>query len=160
MQATENLLLRLEIDAFNADYAGCIDDDALERWPDFFAEDCLYRITTAENLAANRPLGLIYANSRNMLRDRVVSLRQANIYEPQRYSHQISCLKLGARQGELLEATASFLVVRTMQGGEMSIFAAGRYRDQFRRIGEGWTLQRRIVVLDSKRIDTLLAFPL
>ena len=48
----------------NARYAEAIDDDRLETWPDFFADDGRYRITTAENVAAGLPLSLMYATSR------------------------------------------------------------------------------------------------
>ena len=64
---------------------------------DFFTEDCAYRITSAENYEAGLPLGLIYATSHNMLKDRVTALREANIYEPQRYRHLISAIKIVAR---------------------------------------------------------------
>jgi 3-phenylpropionate/cinnamic acid dioxygenase small subunit len=51
--------------------------DELERWADFFTEDCFYRITSAENYEASLPLGLIYATSRNILKDRVSALRES-----------------------------------------------------------------------------------
>jgi len=62
---------RFELHDLYADYAACLDSDALERWPELFTEDCTYRITSAENYEAGLPLGLIYATSKNMLRDRV-----------------------------------------------------------------------------------------
>ncbi len=45
------------------------------------------RSTTARNHRQNLPAGVMWANSRGMLLDRVTSLRQANIYEPQSYRH-------------------------------------------------------------------------
>ena len=81
---------RLELEELYTDYVHCLDADELERWPDFFTEDCFYRITSAENYEAGMPLGLIHATSRNMLKDRVSALREANIYEPQRYRHLVS----------------------------------------------------------------------
>jgi SnoaL-like domain len=73
--------------ALNSDYAACIDADRLEVWPDFFVEACLYKITTAENHRRGYQAGVIYADSRAMLRDRVAALREANIYERQTYRH-------------------------------------------------------------------------
>ena len=35
--------------ALQAAYIRCIDSNALEAWPDFFTDDCLYKVTTAEN---------------------------------------------------------------------------------------------------------------
>jgi len=151
---------RLELQDLYTGYAACLDSDALERWPDFFTEDCAYRVTSAENYAAGLPLGLIYATSRNMLKDRVSALREANIYEPQRYRHLISGISLGSEAADGLDVAANFLVIRTMQDGAMSIFAAGRYVDRVVRVAAGWQFARKIVVLDSRRIDTLLAIPL
>ena len=69
----------------------------------------------------------------------------------------------GGRDGsgpDLIEVTANFLVVRTMQDGGMILFAAGRYIDQVARTGAGWKFAKKDVVLDSRQIDTLLAIPL
>ena len=74
----------------NARYAEAIDADRLEAWPDFFLDDGCYRITTAENVAQGLPLSMMYATSRAMLRDRVTALREANVYEGQRYRHAVS----------------------------------------------------------------------
>lgn len=150
---------RLELDALYTDYAHCLDDDQLESWPEFFVEDCYYRITTAENFETGLPLGLVYLTSRAMLVDRVMALRKANIYEPQRYRHLIGAIKLG-ETGRDLAVTANFLVVRTMQDGDMSVFAAGRYVDRLARQDGKWKFARKEVVLDSRQIDTLLAIPL
>src|SRR5688572_20304181 len=151
---------RLELHDLYTAYAACLDTDALEQWPDFFTEDCRYRITSAENYEAGMPIGLIYATSRDMLRDRVSALRQANIYEPQRYRHLVSGVAITGRDGDGLDVTASFLVVRTMQDGGMMVFAVGRYIDRVVRGPSGWLFARKEVVLDSRRIDTLLAIPL
>jgi anthranilate 1,2-dioxygenase small subunit len=151
---------RLEIEQLYADYAHCLDADRLEEWPDFFTEDCAYRVTSAENVEAGLPLGIIYATSKNMLIDRVMALRRANIYEPQRYRHLISGVRIEGSQGDALDVTANFLVVRTMQDGAMTLFAAGCYLDRIVRREAGWKFARKDVVLDSRRIDTLLALPL
>jgi 3-phenylpropionate/cinnamic acid dioxygenase small subunit len=156
----EAVARRLELEALYTDYVHCLDADELERWPDFFTEDCFYRITSAENYEAGMPLGMIYATSRNMLTDRVSALRQANIFEPQRYRHLVSSIKIVGDREETLDLTANFLVVRTMQEGDMTIFAAGRYLDQIRRQGEAWRFARKTVILDSRQIDTLLAIPI
>jgi 3-phenylpropionate/cinnamic acid dioxygenase small subunit len=151
---------RLELEALYTDYAACLDSDALESWPELFIEDCVYRITSAENYEAGLPLGLIYATSKNMLKDRVSALREANIYEPQRYRHLISGIRIEREDDGALEVTANFLVVRTMQDGAMTLFAAGRYVDRVVLDAAGWRFARKTVVLDSRRIDTLLAIPL
>jgi len=154
------IVRRLELETLYADYAACLDSDALERWPEFFIEHCHYRVTSAENYEAGLPIGLMYATSQNMLHDRVSALRQANIYEPQRYRHLISGVRIEREATGVLDVTANFLVVRTMQDGGMILFAAGRYVDRVERTPTGWKFARKDVVLDSRQIDTLLAIPL
>ncbi len=154
------IIRRAEIDALYADYAHCLDNDALEEWPEFFTDDCGYRITSAENFEAGLPIGIVYATSKAMLVDRVMALRKANIYEPQRYRHLISAIKIGAEEAGVLPVVANVIVVRIMQDGAMMLFAAGRYVDRLVRQGEAWKFARKDVVLDSRQIDTLLAIPL
>jgi 3-phenylpropionate/cinnamic acid dioxygenase small subunit len=157
------IVRRWELDQLFTDYVRCLDADELDRWPDFFTEDCSYRITSAENYEAGLALGLIYATSRNMLKDRVSALRQANIYEPQRYRHLVSSINIIGNSADMtgpLDVEANFLVVRTMQDGEMTIFGAGRYVDQIKRDAGSWRFASKTVVLDSRQIDTLLAIPI
>lgn len=143
-----------------ADYAACIDADALERWPDFFTEDCVYRITSAFNYARNLPIGIIHADSRRMLEDRVAALRKANIYEKQGYRHIVSVPRIGRREGAVVEAEAGFLVVRILAEGSSDLFATGRYVDQIDFGADKPRFAAKIVVLDSEKVDTLLAIPL
>jgi 3-phenylpropionate/cinnamic acid dioxygenase small subunit len=144
-----------------ARYVQVLDDDRLEAWPDFFTDKCRYLVTTAENRAQGMPLGMIYATSRAMLRDRVKSLREANVYEAQRYRHVIGPPVIAAGEGGLIRAQTSFMVVRTMHSGEIAMFASGRYEDSIALTGaEAPRFADKVVVLDSRQIDTLLAIPL
>lgn len=146
--------------ALNADYAAAIDDGRLEDWPSFFTEDCFYRITTAQNHARNLPAGLVYADSRQMLRDRILSLRKANVFEPQSYRHLVSLPRVRQDDGRLAQVETGFAVLRTVRGGVTDIFASGRYLDEVVREGQEIKLRKRDVICDSTRIDTLLAIPL
>jgi 3-phenylpropionate/cinnamic acid dioxygenase small subunit len=144
-----------------ARYVAAIDDDRLEAWPDFFTEDGRYLVTTAENRAQGLPLGLIYATSRAMLRDRVRSLRDANVYEAQHYRHVIGPPLLTPDGDASVRAQTNFIVVRIMHTGETMIFASGRYEDRIvLGAGEGARFAEKVVILDSRQIDTLLAIPL
>ena len=147
--------------SLNHIYVQAIDDDRLEAWPDFFTEQCRYLVTTADNVAQGLPLGMIYATSRAMLRDRVRSLREANVYEAQRYRHMIGPPVLEAGEGGVVRAQTNFMVVRTMHTGDMLMFAAGRYDDRIVLTGpDAPRFAEKIVVLDSRQIDTLLAIPI
>jgi anthranilate 1,2-dioxygenase small subunit len=143
-----------------AEYARCIDEGPLEAWPDFFVEDCFYMVTSAENHRQGLEAGLIWADSRAMLVDRVSALREAHIYERHSYRHILGQpLVLETDEGGAASETA-FMVLRITRDGPTDVFASGRYIDRYRIEGERARLERRVVVCDSSRIDTLLALPL
>jgi len=146
------------LSGLNAAYAAAIDADRLEAWPYFFTDQCLYKVTTADNVAKGYAAGIIFADSKAMLRDRVSSLRVANIYERQRYRHIVGMPVLGAEPGM---SETSFVIVRTMRDGRMELFAAGSYMDRTVTGPDGvLRFSERIVVCDSGRFDTLVAIPL
>ncbi len=113
-------LLRLA--ELNAAYAAAIDQDRLDAWPDFFTDDCLYKITSAENHNRGYEAGIIYADTRAMLRDRVAAIRTANIYERQAYRHIVGLPVLGPTGAT---AETPFLVARIMRDGRTDLFATG-----------------------------------
>ena len=150
-----------EIAQLNAACGAALDADRLEEWPGFFLEQCLYKVTTADNYAKGYQAGIIYADTRAMLTDRVFALREANIYERQRYRHILGMPLIEAQTDGSVAAETSFLVIRTMREGQMDVFVAGVYLDKLRRDQTGaWRYAERIVVCDSQRFDTLLAIPL
>jgi len=147
-----------EVERLHARYAHALDAGRLEDWPGFFTEGGVYRITTAENEERGLPLPVLYAEGRGMLRDRIASLRHANIYEPQRYRHLVSST-LVELEGGIVRSVSNFLVVRIMQDGQALLFASGRYLDRIVLAPEPLYAER-VVVCDSRRFDTLLAIPL
>src|SRR6185503_555964 len=122
--------LQAVVENLHARYVHALDADKLEDWPQFFTENGTYRITTAENEARGLPLPVVYAEGRPMLRDRVASLRHANIYEPQRYRHLVSSVLVERIDERSASSLANFLVVRIMESGESLLFATGRYVDR------------------------------
>ena len=141
-------------------YARCIDNGNLEAWPDFFEENCTYKITTADNYTQGLEAGVIFANSRGMLRDRVASLREANIYERHVYRHFLGQPWIVSEDAGEVHSETSFFVARIMRDGTTDVYATGRYIDVYRLNRDTPKLRERIVVCDSSRFDTLLALPL
>jgi anthranilate 1,2-dioxygenase small subunit len=146
--------------ALQAAYIRCIDSDALEAWPDLFTDECLYVVTTAENHRLGYQSGIIYADTKGMLVDRVAALRKANVYEKQSYRHIVGLPHIIKNSGSEAEAETPFLVARIMHDGETSIFATGVYLDTYRAAGVDLKFARRLAVCDSSRVDTLMALPL
>jgi anthranilate 1,2-dioxygenase small subunit len=158
--ALDDAALFRRIEEFLIRYVHCIDDDKLEAWPDFFTERCLYKIISRENHDRGLPLGVMECDSRGMLKDRIESMRRANVYEPHSYRHQVSALQVERHPDGKLTCRSNYLVVRTMADGAMSIFSTGRYLDRIVLEGGQPRLEERLVVFESRRIETLLVIPI
>jgi 3-phenylpropionate/cinnamic acid dioxygenase small subunit len=152
--------VRLAVADLLARYVDVIDEGRLEAWPELFAEKCRYLITSAESFEEGLPHGVIYADSRGMLRDRVSALREANIYEPQRYRHLVGPIWVERETETTVRVRSNFLVIRIMHTGDTMLFATGVYRDLVDISSAPYRFIERIVVTDSHKIDTLLAIPL
>jgi anthranilate 1,2-dioxygenase small subunit len=141
-------------------YVYAIDDGPLSDWPTFFCDPGLYRITTRENEARNMPLSIMLCDNHKMLYDRVEAIEKANIFEPHVYRHVLSDSRVITEAEHSARIETSFICIRTMLDGSMTLFAAGKYIDDVV-IDAGQALYRaKTVVIDASKIDTLLALPL
>lgn len=156
---SEDLLLRLELMSLQDRYVAAIDNDRIEEWPGFFTEDCLYEIVSRENEEAGLPAPLIHCDSAGMIRDRVLSLRHANIYEKPAYRHMLSGMEW-REEGEEYAVSTSYVVVNTSIEGESTIYQAGRYLDRVVRTEQGLRFREKRCIYDTLRVQTLLAFPI
>ena len=155
-----NDTIRLGVAELYAAYADCIDDDRLEEWPDFFVDQCRYLITDRQSHEAGLKHGVIYCASKGMLIDRITSMRRVLMFEAHRYRHILGPPRVAKIEGGIAEAHGNFLVARIMHNGETSLFATGRYLDRIDVGAQPYRFVERLVVLDSQKIDTLIAIPL
>ena len=141
-------------------YVHAIDNDEIERWPDFFTGNGIYQIIPRVEFDQQRLIGVWYCEGRGMLEDRVSALRGVNVYEPHVYRHVIGPTEVLRVAGEVFHTQTSYMVVRTMHDGTMALFSAGRYVDEVVIDAAGAKLQKRVVVTDSACYDTLVVIPL
>jgi anthranilate 1,2-dioxygenase small subunit len=160
MSGVEDLMTRLELLSLQDRYVAAIDNDRIEEWPGFFIEDCLYEIVSRENEEAGLPAPVIHCDNGRMLRDRVVALRHANIYEKPAYRHMLSGMEWREEADGSYAVSTSYVVVNTSQEGESSIYQAGRYLDRVVRTEAGLRFREKRCIYDTLRVQTLLAFPI
>ncbi len=158
--ASDAQAIRRGVEDLIGAYADCIDEDRLEEWPDLFGDPCRYLVISRSNHEAGMRQGVMYAATRGMLLDRVYTLRHANLFEPHRYRHIVGPIRLKSADGATAIVHSHFMVARIMQGGDTTLFATGRYVDRIDISAEPYRFTERIAVLDSDRIDTLLAIPI
>ena len=95
-----------------------------------------------------------------MLADRIVSLRQANIYNLHHDRHVLGGARVLAEAGGEYEVYSSYCVYQTTPEGESTLFSVGKYLDRIRIDGDRARFRERIVVADTAAIPNLLATPL
>ena len=152
--------LYFALERLQTEYILAIDEGRLEAWPDFFVEDCLYRIIPRENFEAGLPASVIYCDNRRMLIDRVTSLRTANIYQPHQYRHFVSGARLLERHEESVKVQCNYMVLQTLLDGETRVYQAGRYIDTVVRHDGRLLFREKHAVFDTSRVQTLLATPI
>lgn len=151
---------RLAIEDVMREYAACIDDGRYEEWPDFFTDECRYQIISRASHERGHVVGLYSCESKGMLRDRILCLRETSIYEPQCYRHLIGGTRIIHIDGLICRAETGFAVIRTSQDGAMSIFIAGKYVDTVTFSNDAPRFQEKLVLTDSTRVEVHLAAPI
>src|SRR3546814_9896366 len=99
---------------------GCveyIDDDRLEEVREVFTEDGSDRIISRENVERGLPAPTMGCSNRNMLIDRIVSLRHANIYSQHAYRHVLSNVRVKAMEGDEALVQSNYVVMATSGDG-------------------------------------------
>ncbi len=141
------------------EYAELIDADRLEEWVELFTEDCTYKVISRENLEQNLVVPFILCTNKNMLRDRIVSLRQANKYNLHYDRHIVSNVRIRETEGGA-SLSASYAVYQTTLEGRSQLFSVGRYQDTIRWEDGRLKFVDKLVVTDTFAVLSLLATPL
>lgn len=161
--AAAGLSITLELRARLADlycaYDNALNDGELERWPELFVDACVYKIIPRENHEQGLPVALIYCESRNMLVDRVVALRETALYAPRIVRRMTSAVCLRAIEDDGLRLTADFALFQTMPDRPSELFLCGRYQDRVVDDGGVMRFAERLCIYDSTIVPTSLVYP-
>tara|TARA_Y100000588_G_scaffold94145_1_gene101989 strand:+ start:1490 stop:1963 length:474 start_codon:yes stop_codon:yes gene_type:complete len=152
--------IREAITDLMADFCHFLDDDRLEEWLDFFTEDCMYKVLSRENEASDLPLELLSCRNKNMLRDRILSLREANIYNIHYDKHILGAVRILEEKNGDYHVQANYSLYQTNQDGVSELFSVGTYRDLVVFDGGIPIFREKIAVVDTFGIPRLLSTPI
>jgi 3-phenylpropionate/cinnamic acid dioxygenase small subunit len=141
-------------------YDEALGEGQYERWPEFFTEACVYKITSRENYEAGLPIGLVTAESRAMLTDRVAAMRKTMLYAPRIVRNLTAGIMLRSINADGMRLSASFAVFQTLLNEPSTVFLCGRYYDRVVEDGGELRFAERICVADATLVPTSLIFPL
>jgi anthranilate 1,2-dioxygenase small subunit len=156
---SERLALRLEVEEFYARYVDVLDNGPIDEWPTLFAEKCVYKVIARENFDADLPLGTMYYESRNMLKDRAYALKETLMYGPRSLRHFVSGMIISP-EADGLRVRANFMVTQVQNDALPTVFSCGQYRDRLVRSGGQLLLAEKICVYDNDLIQNSMVWPL
>ena len=153
--------LRGALDALLADYVYVLDEDALEQWPEFFVDDCLYKVIPRENFEMDLPLAVLSCEGQGMLMDRVTAIRETLLFEPRAHRHITSGMRiLGIETDGSVRIQTNYVVYENTADETNSVFSVGRYLDRVVSDEGRLKYAEKLCVFDTSVIDTSLIYPI
>ncbi|MCH8551919.1 MAG: aromatic-ring-hydroxylating dioxygenase subunit beta [Natronospirillum sp.] len=149
-----------ELQRFYSAYAECVDHGDLDDWPEFFLDQCVYRVQARENFDRGFPLAVLSLESKGMLKDRVYGVKETLFHDPYYQRHIVSAPLVHGTSGDLIVSEANYVVVRTKPGKPSEVYNAGRYLDRIQQTPDGLRFAQRICVYDSELIPNSMVYPI
>ncbi|MBT2326817.1 aromatic-ring-hydroxylating dioxygenase subunit beta [Variovorax paradoxus] len=149
-----------ELSQLYANYASAVSSGQWELWPEFFTDDCTYRLQPRENFDRGFPLATLSFESKGMLKDRVYGIRETLFHDPYYQRHVVGAPVVLKSEPGRYECEANYAVFRTKLSELSSVFNVGRYIDVVVRTEQGLKFASRLVIYDSEMIPNSVIYPI
>jgi salicylate 5-hydroxylase small subunit len=153
----ENYLALVQL---HADYAAAVDSGNWDLWPEFFVDDCIYKLQPRENFERGFPLATLSFESKGMLKDRIYGIRETLFHDPYYQRHVVGAPLVRRWETNRFDCEANYAVFRTKLSEETTVYNVGRYLDTVVRTGAGFKFASRICVYDSEMIPNSIIYPI
>ncbi len=150
--------LRSRLEDFYYDYADAIESD-LDRWPDFFTEDALYKIASRENVERGLPLGSMLCEGRGMILDRVMGIKKTIVHFKRVVRHQTSNIRVLNLAADGIRASSTFVIYDTFEAATTRLFAVGKTFDHVVEVDGVLRFRERVCVFDGDLVQGSIIYP-
>ncbi len=142
-------------------YASAVDAADWDAWPEFFIDDCVYKLQPRENHERGFPLSTLAFDSKGMLKDRVYGIKETLFHDPYYQRHVVGTPVVRQVDADgRIHAEANYAVFRTRLSKESTVFNVGRTLDEVVRTPQGLKFASRLVIYDSEMIPNSLIYPI
>jgi salicylate 5-hydroxylase small subunit len=155
-----NFETHLALTRLYADYALAVDSGQWDLWPEFFTDQCVYKLIPRENHERGFPLCTLSFTSKGMLKDRVYGIQETLYHDPYYQRHVVGAPVVRQVEGERIHAEANYAVFRTKLDKQSTVFNVGRYIDTIVPTPEGLKFAERLCVYDSEMIPNAIIYPI
>ena len=143
-----------------ADYAIAVDSGHWDQWPEFFTEQCVYKVQPRENHERGFPLATLALTSKGMLKDRVYGIQETLYHDPYYQRHVVGAPIVRQVVEGAIHSEANYSVFRTKFDKESTVFNVGRYLDTIVQTAEGLKFAERLCIYDSEMIPNSIIYPI
>ena len=150
----------LALNQLYADYAIAVDSGQWDLWPEFFTDDCSYRLQPRENFERGFPLATLSFTSKGMLKDRVYGIKETLFHDPYYQRHVVGTPVLRKVEADRFECEANYAVFRTKLSDTSTVFNVGRTIDVVVRTPDGLKFASRQCIYDSEMIPNSIIYPI
>ncbi|MDB6002225.1 MAG: aromatic-ring-hydroxylating dioxygenase beta subunit [Rhizobacter sp.] len=149
-----------ELTQLYADYASAVGSGNWDLWPEFFIEECSYRLQPRENHERGFPLATLSFESKGMLKDRVYGIRETLFHDPYYQRHVVGAPVVRKAEVDRFECEANYAVFRTKLSELSTVYSVGRTLDVIVRTPQGLKFESRLVIYDSEMIPNSIIYPI
>jgi salicylate 5-hydroxylase small subunit len=143
-----------------ADYASAVDSGNWDLWPEFFTDQCVYRLQPRENHERGFPLATLSFTSKGMLKDRVYGIKETLFHDPYYQRHIVGMPVVRSAEGGQFRCEANYAVFRTKLSDASTVFNVGRTLDIVVRTAEGLKFASRECIYDTEMIPNSIIYPI
>ena len=150
----------LSVQQLHADYASAVDSGHWNLWPEFFTEECVYKLQSRENHERGFPLATLFFTSKGMLKDRVYGITETLYHDPYYQRHVVGAPVIRKLDEGKIHSEANYAVFRTKYDKESTVFNVGRYLDTIVQTPQGFKFAERLCIFDSEMIPNSIIYPI
>ena len=155
-----DLDLFFQLQALYTDYALAVDSGHWDAWPEFFTDECEYKLQPRENHERGFPLSTLSFESKGMLMDRAYAIRETLFHDPYYQRHVVGTPVVREVRDGVIHSEANYAVFRTKYNKDSTVFNVGRYIDEVVQTPRGLKFAKRWCIYDSEMIPNSIIYPI
>ena len=155
-----DLDLFFQLQALYTDYALAVDSGQWDAWPEFFTDECEYKLQPRENHERGFPLSTLSFESKGMLMDRAYAIRETLFHDPYYQRHVVGTPVVREVRDGVIHSEANYAVFRTKYNKDSTVFNVGRYIDEVVSTPKGLKFAKRWCIYDSEMIPNSIIYPI
>jgi p-cumate 2,3-dioxygenase subunit beta len=153
-----DLITRAQVEDFLYHEAALLDEWRLDAWQELLTDDACYYVPSNDQPQSDHRHALfLIADDRERIRQRIIRVQDPNChaeYPKSRTRRMIANVRILGVEGDLITVAANFVCYRFRRYERVREYV-GAYRYLLRRVGDGFRIRERRVLIDAHELGSL-----